>query len=496
MVVMNDGLELGTSGTPTASHDGALLAGFGNPVEQVTATTESKSKQTAVQQSSHWLDCLRYMSSRMKNQQYTTWIRPTRGELGADGCFRIAVSNQFVANWIDEHFRPLIDEAFDNVLGRRPELVFVIAHTDDEEQTSLPLDAPAQTTTIIQNGRPAVVHNLSERYRFDNLVVGDFNSFAHAASKAVAEAPAMTRYNPLFIYGGTGLGKTHIVQAIGHEIVANQAAKRVIYATSEKFTSDFIAAISDRSISDFTRMYRDVDVLIIDDIQFFTGKEGTQEQFFHTFNSLYHCGKQIILTSDRSPREIKGLEDRLLSRFSWGLVTDFQAPDFENRSAIILKKLQSEGMTLPDTVVRFLADTITTNVRELEGALTRILAYASHKKEAVNVEMARKVLSDTVSSSSREITIAAIQKKTCELFHIDAAMMTAKKKTAKIALARQVAMYLSRSLTDNSLKLIGASFGGRDHSTVIHACDLVSKRLSSDPSFREKIDRISASLLY
>ena len=436
------------------------------------------------------------MSLRLKQQSFNTWLKPTRGEPSGNGEFKIAVPNQFVADWIDEHFGELVQEAFTEVLGDRLEIVYVITgQTDEDDQTALnfepapqPVHQPAPVTTQ--------AHNLSDRYTFDTLVVGDFNQFACAASKAVAEAPGMTKYNPLYIYGGTGLGKTHIVQAIGHDILGQYPNKRIMYATSEKFTSDFISAISDRSVADFTRYYRDVDVLIIDDIQFFTGKEGTQEQFFHTFNALYHAGKQIILTSDRPPKDIKGLEERLLSRFSWGLVTDLQAPDLENRTAIIYKKLDTEGISIPNNVATFIADKITSNIRELEGALNRLLAYASLKKVGVDIELAKKVLSDTLVSGKRELTIQSIQKKTADSFGIDAALMTAKKKTAKVALARQVAMYLARSLTDNSLKVIGGTFGGRDHSTVIHACDQVARRMSDDPEFRERIDKISAALLY
>lgn len=461
-----------------------------------------------VANSSQWSDCLRYISSRVKQQTFNTWLKATKGEMTPNGAFKLAVPNQFVADWINDHFREVIDEAFEEVLGSRYDLIYVINPSEQENQLPLPLDVQADFQPSDNSGSPlaayttsgqhhnGATHNLSKRYSFETLVVGDFNSFACAAARAVAEAPGMTRYNPLFIYGGTGLGKTHIVSAIGNEISATFRQKRIMYATSEKFTSDFITAISDRSVSDFTRIYRDVDVLIIDDIQFFTGKEGTQEQFFHTFNSLYHSGKQIVLTSDRPPREIKGLEERLLSRFSWGLVTDLQAPDLENRTAILYKKVSSEGQSLPDSVIRFIADTISTNIRELEGALTRLLAYASLKKVPVDLEMARKILADTASGARRDVSIDAIQKKTSEYYSIPAAMMTAKKKTAKIALARQVAMYLSRSLTDSSLKHIGSSFGGRDHSTVIHACELISRRMSTDPALREKIDKISASLLY
>lgn len=439
------------------------------------------------------------MSRRTKEQAFNTWLKPTVGGPGGNSSFDVVVPNQFVADWIGQHFKTLIEEAFQQVLGRDYDVNYIINNTPIEDnQTSLdfqhPSPMPAPHNPSGSNGHQQ--SNLNQRYNFDSLVVGDFNQFVCAASMAVAEAPGTTRYNPLYIYGGTGLGKTHIAQAIGHRILEMFPNKRVLYGTSETFTSDFIQSISEGSISEFTRKYRDVDVLIIDDIQFFSGKESTQEQFFHTFNTLHHLGKQIVLSSDRPPREIKGLEERLLSRFSSGLVTDLQAPDLENRTAIIYKKLDSEGASLPDDVAQYIASKVTTNVRELEGTLIRLLAYASLKKVDVDLELAKRVLSDTITSSRREITIDAIQKKTAEWFKIDTVMMKAKKKTAHIAAARQVGMYLSRSLTDNSLKAIGADFGGRDHSTVIHACDTVSKKMADDPSFREKIDRLSAALLY
>ena len=417
-----------------------------------------------INNSKQWVDCLDYISRRLKKQSYNTWLKPTKGEPNGNGEFKIAVPNQFVADWIDSHFKNLIEEAFVEVLGDKKNIVYVLSEEDpNEEQTSLDLYEKPKN---IQNHEVAqhaygYNHNLNERYTFDSLVVGDFNQFACAASMAVAESPGMTKYNPLYIYGGTGLGKTHIIQAIGHNIRQKSPEKRVIYATSEKFTSDFIAAISDRTISDFTRMYRDVDVLVIDDIQFFTGKESTQEQFFHTFNTLYHFGKQIILSSDRPPKEIKGLEERLLSRFSWGLVTDIQPPDFEARTAILYKKLESEGLSLPENVITFIADNITTNIRDLEGALTRLIAFTSIHNTEINVDTASKVLSDAFTSRKKDITISRIQKKTAEKFQVDPDMMKAKKKTADVVLARQVAMYLSRTLTDYSLKIIGQEFGGR-----------------------------------
>lgn len=456
----------------------------------------------SIQNTPEWKDCLRYISQRTREQAFNTWLKPTAGRPNGNGCFYVAVPNQFVADWINHHFRVLIEESFREVLGRDFSIEYVITRqsAEPDSQTSLELIQSADTMPTTpgrsQPGPERWRSNLDGRYTFDSLVVGDFNQFACAASIAVAEAPGTTRYNPLFIYGGTGLGKTHIVQAIGHRILELFPNKRVLYGTSEKFTSDFIASISEGSINEFTRSYREVDVLIIDDIQFFSGKESTQEQFFHTFNALYHGGKQIVLSADRPPREIKGLEERLLSRFSSGLVTDLQAPDLENRIAILYKKLESEGTELPDDVVRYIASKVSTNIRELEGTLIRVLAYGSLKKTRITLDLSREVLADSIGGGKRDVTIAQIQKKSAEFFGVDAAMMKAKKKTSHIALARQVAMYLSRSLTDSSLKAIGVDFGGRDHSTVIHACDLVSKKMAADPSFRDKVDRLTASLVY
>ncbi len=464
------------------------------------------SLQQPIQNSQQWKDCQRYIAQRLNEQSFNTWFKSIQGQANGNGSFKLAVPNQFVADWIEGHFTDILDEAFREVLGQPFEIEFIVTNpAETPEQTYIDFASTQQTTTSPAPSGPSVTtstdhrrgrHNLNRKYDFDSLVIGDFNQFAVAASQAVAEAPGLAKYNPLFIYGGTGLGKTHIVQAIGNFIIDNFPNKSVFYATSEKFTSDFITAISDRSIADFTRVYRDVDVLIIDDIQFFSGKESTQEQFFHTFNTLHHQGKMIVLSADRPPREIKGLEERLLSRFQWGLVTDLQAPDLENRTAILFKKLESEGTHLPDNVIRYIADQVQTNIRELEGALIRILAYASLQKQEVDLKLAEKVLGDTIAKKRQNLDIEIIQKKVADFFRIDVGMMKAKKKTADVVLARQVAMSLARSLTDNSLKAIGDQFGGRDHSTVIHACDLISKKMSTDPQLRENIDKISAALLY
>ena len=336
---------------------------------------------------------------------------------------------------------------------------------------------------------------LNDKFHFGNFVVGKYNQFAHAAATAVAEAPAQTKYNPLLIYGGTGLGKTHLAQAIVHYLNEHSPGKNALYATSERFTADFIKSLSDRTTNEFTTLYRSADVLLIDDIQFFSGKESTQEQFFHTFNDLFHSGKQLVLTSDRHPNDIKGLEERLLSRFASGLVADLQPPDLETRIAILRKSAEAEEVVIPEDVLYFVADNVTSNIRELEGCFTRLLAYASLEGSIIDHDFAVRVLGKEILGHKKDITTAHIQKKTAEFFHVDVEMMKAKKKTAPIAFARQVAMYLSRQHTNLSLKAIGDAFGGRDHSTVIHACDLITRKLESDIEFREKINALSATIL-
>jgi chromosomal replication initiator protein len=307
---------------------------------------------------------------------------------------------------------------------------------------------------------------------------------------AVAEAPGKTKYNPLYIYGGVGLGKTHLLQAIGHHILSSDQSKKVIYATSEKFTSDFINSISSNTTTDFINLYRNVDALLIDDTQFFAGKESTQEQFFHTFNALYNVGKQIVLSSDRPPKDIKGLEERLLSRFSWGLVTDIQSPDLETRMAILQRKIESDNIVIGEDVISFIANSVTSNIRELEGSLIRLLAYASLRGEELNLDMARRVLSDTFHNKDRKISIDNIKKAVADEFDIEIEILSAKKKTQNIALARQVAMYLSRTLTVSSLKAIGESFGGRDHSTVIHARNLVERMITQSDEFKHRVETL------
>jgi chromosomal replication initiator protein len=439
-----------------------------------------------------WENCLSYVSLRTKKSSFNTWFKHTRGILEEDEKLKIIVPNQFVADWLSDRYSELIGEAIKELNGSLLDYSFEIAESSEQlPQTEIEFERKP-----VQVEKKQIRDScLNEKYRFDSFVVGNFNQFAHAAAQAVAEAPGKTSYNPLLIYGGTGLGKTHLAQAIGHYIYENFPQKRVMYATSEKFTSDFINSISNGTISSFSGQYRSSDVLLIDDIQFFSGKESTQEQFFHTFNDLHQSGKQIVLTSDRHPKDTKGLEERLLSRFSSGLVADLQPPDLETRVAILRRRTEREQVSLSEDVLYFIADNVTSNIRELEGCLTRLVAYASLEKGEINLAFATKVLGKEILRPKKELTIAEIQKRTSDFFGIDHNMMTAKKKTAAIALARQVAMYLARRHTSISLKAIGDAFGGRDHSTVIHACDLIEEKINSDFDFREKVNNLTGLLL-
>ncbi len=444
-----------------------------------------------------WDTCLTYLQQKIKKQSFYTWLRATRGLPSSDGTIRVAVPNRFVADWLEEHYLPLIKETIREVSQKDLPLTFYVSKDSNQYHPQISIDFQrVEPTTKKRLGTeaPAGEMGLNAKYTFDAFVVGDSNQFAHAAAMAVAEAPGKTKFNPLYIYGGVGLGKTHLVQAIGHFARDEYEDIKVLYVTSEKFTNDFINSITSSTMQDFVNLYRNVDVLLLDDIQFFTGKESTQVQFFHTFNVLYQNGKQIVLTSDRPPKEIKGLEERLSSRFVWGLVTDIQPPDLETRIAILHKKSESDGVAIPIEVATFIADNITSNIRELEGSLIRLLAYASLHSEEITLDLAKGVLKDTIRNGTKQITIEQIQKRVASRYNLSAEMLCSKRKTQEIALARQVAMYLARGLTNNSLKTIGLHFGGRDHSTVIHACSLVGDCIKKDCNFKLKVDEIINSL--
>jgi chromosomal replication initiator protein len=436
-----------------------------------------------------WADSLEKIKLQISIQSYNTWLKSTCGVALDQETLTVSVPNRFAQNWISDKFHNTILNAVALTLGSTKRVLYI--SRDEVAETTPPSESIAENKT--PTARLSFDTQLNSRYLFDNFVVGDSNRFAHAAALAVAKAPMQTKYNPLYIYGGVGLGKTHLAQAVGNLVRESFTNLKVLYVTSERFTSDFIDAIAHQKTGEFARLYRGVDLLLLDDIQFLTGKEATQEQFFHTFNALHQAGKQIVLTSDRSPREIKGLEDRLLSRFQSGLVADIQPPDLETRIAILQQIVKLEQQDVSFDVLTYIARNITKNIRELEGSIVRLLAYGSITGRELSINFTQEVLKDTFNSGC-VITIDSITKAVCEHFRIEPDKLKSKRKTADIARARQVAMYLCRRHTSSSLKSIGDAFGGRDHSTVIHSVTIVENESKFDMSLKRSIDEIENRL--
>ena len=399
----------------------------------------------------------------------------------------LLVPNDFTKGILEDRYLNLIESSVNQLSLKKHDIKFVLS---ENEVKGLDRDQQLDDDKQIRKKYP----NLNPKYTFDTFVIGNSNRFAHAACVAVAEAPARA-YNPLFLYGGVGLGKTHLMHAIGHHIMEQKKDPKVVYVSSEKFTNELINSIKDDRNEEFRNKYRNVDVLLIDDIQFIAGKERTQEEFFHTFNSLHEANKQIIISSDRPPKEIPTLEDRLRSRFEMGLITDIQAPDFETRMAILRKKAQMEDIDVPNEVTVYIAKNIKSNIRELEGALTRVVAYSSLTNRTISFELASEALKDIITTSKHEeITVNRIKEKVSVVFSLKMEDFNSKKRTRSISYPRQVAMYLSRELTDLSLPKIGEEFGGRDHTTVIHAHDKISKDIENNEDFKEKVNKIILDL--
>ncbi|MFR3497881.1 MAG: chromosomal replication initiator protein DnaA [Paraclostridium bifermentans] len=399
----------------------------------------------------------------------------------------LLVPNDFTKGILEDRYLNLIESSVNQLSLKKHDIKFVLS---ENEVKGLDKDQQLDDDKQIRKKYP----NLNPKYTFDTFVIGNSNRFAHAACVAVAEAPARA-YNPLFLYGGVGLGKTHLMHAIGHHIMEQKKDPKVVYVSSEKFTNELINSIKDDRNEEFRNKYRNVDVLLIDDIQFIAGKERTQEEFFHTFNSLHEANKQIIISSDRPPKEIPTLEDRLRSRFEMGLITDIQAPDFETRMAILRKKAQMEDIDVPNEVTVYIAKNIKSNIRELEGALTRVVAYSSLTNRTISFELASEALKDIITTSKHEeITVNRIKEKVSVVFSLKMEDFNSKKRTRSISYPRQVAMYLSRELTDLSLPKIGEEFGGRDHTTVIHAHDKISKDIENNEDFKEKVNKIILDL--
>jgi chromosomal replication initiator protein len=442
-----------------------------------------------------WSDVSGRLRSALNDTTYGTWFAHTAGVELDESRFVLAVPNDFTRDWIEGHFLELIGAAIRDITGRARAI---------ELQVTEPSSAPPEpASSATKTARVAPVERLvphrpesggfNAKYTFDSFVIGSSNRFAHAAALAVAEAPAQA-YNPLFIYGSTGLGKTHLLQAVAQYVSEHSREMSVRYVTSETFMNDFINSLRDKRIEGFKQRYRTYDVLLIDDVQFFEHKERIQEEFFHTFNSLYEAGSQIVMSSDRPPRDIATLEERLRSRFEWGLITDIQPPDLETRIAILRKKVKTDGIHVPEPeVLTFIAGRVSTNIRELEGALTRVVAFSSLTGRTMSVELSQDVLKDVFpQGEAAEVSIKRIQDLVAERFNMSLEELCGDKRSQNIVYPRQVAMYLSRELTDSSLPKIGKEFGGRDHTTVIHATSKIARLIREDRSVYNLVQELTA----
>ena len=478
-----------------------------------------------------WESVLYEIEKKLSRPSFETWIKPTTPIAIKDSVLYLKVPNDFSRDFIQSHYYNLINKTLENICDLHLSIQFIISDKSDireeleedeensnkvtssispkKENIEMKKTSETKTETKTENvtkinegtSAPFTSRNqkynslwLNPKYTFDSFVIGSGNRFAHAASLAVAECPSKS-YNPLFIYGGVGLGKTHLMHAIGHHVLHNMGLSSVVYITSEKFTNEFINAIRDNKTNEFRNKYRNIDILLVDDIQFLAGKEQTQEEFFHTFNALHENNKQITISSDRPPKEIPTLEDRLRSRFEWGLITDIQPPDLETRIAIIRKKARLENFELPNEVVHYIAEKINTNIRELEGALIRIVAYSSLSGYKVDLDMAKEALKDIISPhKSKELTIDHIQIVIAEHFNMKKEELKSKKRTKNITVPRHIAMYLCRELTDYSLPKIGEEFGGRDHTTVMHAHHKVVEDISNNYNLKKLLEELTEKI--
>ena len=432
-----------------------------------------------------WMRLLSALEQKIPNSALDTWVRPSRLLAVEGDRLQIAAPNQFSRDWLAEHYLPALAAAAQDCLGGNPQVSIVI----DEAPAPAPPagEDPALLTPA------ATATGLNPRYTFESFVVGSSNQFAQAACQAVAELPSKA-YNPLFIYGGVGLGKTHLLHAVGHQIGRLFPRLAVRYLSSERFTNELINAIRYDRTAEFRAKYRTIDLLLIDDIQFISGKERTQEEFFHTFNDLYDSRKQIVVSSDSTPKEIPEIEERLRSRFEWGLIADIQPPDFETRVAILKKKAGVERVRLSDDVAYLIASRIKSNIRELEGSLTRMIAFCALTGQEMTTDLAQDVLSDLWGEEERIITIEQIQRKVSDFFGIKLSDLKAKTRTRAISFPRQIAMYLARQLTTASLMEIGRAFGGKDHTTVLHAVEKIRLLLQEDPKLRKTIDALTQGI--
>ncbi len=466
-----------------------------------------------------WRSCLDFIRDNVTLTGFQTWFEPIKAVKLKSKVLTIQVPSQFFYEWLEEHYLDLLKSSIKRELGTEGKLEYSVVMDNNynsnqksyaikipttekkhakNQSVSMPVninDNPIRNPFIIPGLKKITVDSqLNHNYSFSNFVEGDCNRLARSAGYAVANKPGGTAFNPLLIYGGVGLGKTHLANAIGIEIKKNHPAKTVLYVSSEKFTHQFIDSVRNNTQNDFIHFYQMIDVLIIDDVQFFAGKERTQDIFFHIFNHLHQNGSQLVLTSDKPPVELQGMEQRLLSRFKWGLSADLQSPDLETRIAVLNKKMYQDGIELPKEVVEYLAYSITSNIRELEGALISLIAQSSLNKKAITLELAKQMIDKFVKNTAREVSIDYIQKVVCDYFNLSLELMKSKTRKREVVQARQIAMYFSKSLTKSSLATIGAHCGGKDHATVLHACRTVNNLIETDKRFRVYIGDIEKKI--
>jgi len=458
--------------------------------------SENTEKSTLIRETvAVWKSCLSRIKDNVTQMTYNTWFLPIKPLEFSGSTLKVELPSQFFWEWIDEHYNALIRNTINDVIGEDAKLEYVIV-----EETASGLDAPAsENIRVAVENKPTerkIIKKdfesfLNPRYTFENFIKGEGNQLARAAAGAISDNPGGTSFNPFFVYGGVGLGKTHLIQAIGNDIASRFPEKRVIYLSSDIFTVEFVEAIQANRVNEFSSFYRNMDVLIIDDIQFLIGKEKTQDLFFHIFNTLHQSRKQIILTSDKPPKNLKGLDERLISRFQWGLTADIQPPELETRIAILKRKAEDYGMIISTGILEYIAMNIKSNIRELEGCLIKLLANASLNSKEITLDLTRKTVKEIATDrKTNNITIDSITKVVCDYLNIGENKIRDKTRKKEIVMARQLAMYLSKELTKSSLKTIGLHFGGRDHSTVVHACASIEKQKENDSGLREMIGNL------
>jgi len=437
-----------------------------------------------------WGDFLGEIKNNVTQMTFNTWFLPIKPIEMNNSTIKVQLPSQFFWEWIDEHYKSLISKTIQSVLGEQVTLTYVISEEAETIQPIAEISKQIIETTKTVSPKQEFSAFLNPRYTFDNFIKGENNQLARAAATAISENPGGTSFNPLFLYGGVGLGKTHLMQAIGNKILENFSDKRIIYLPSDIFTVQFVEAIKSDKVNEFSSFYRSMDILIIDDIQFLIGKEKTQDLFFHIFNTLHQSRKQIVLSSDKPPKDLKGLDERLISRFQWGLSADIQSPDLETRIAILKKKSEDYGLMVSDEILEYIANSITSNIRELEGCLIKLLASSSLNAKDINLDLAKRTVKEIATDRKINVSIDNITKTVCSVLNIDENKLRDKTRKKEIVLARQLAMFFSKELTKSSLKTIGLHFGGRDHSTVIHACNSIEQMRHEDLSIKNLVENL------